>query len=95
VEEVCYCTNLKKGDETDCSNYRGISLLSTSYKMLSNVLPSRLTPCVDEITGDQQYAFRRNRSTTDQIYFSSLDTGEKMKVQCDSTSAIHRPEESL
>jgi hypothetical protein len=26
----------KKGDETDWSNYRGISLLSTSYKMLSN-----------------------------------------------------------
>jgi hypothetical protein len=31
----------KKGDKTGCNNYRGISLLSTSYKMLSNILLSR------------------------------------------------------
>jgi len=34
----------KKGDKTDCSYYRGISLLSTSYKTLSNILLSRLIP---------------------------------------------------
>jgi hypothetical protein len=28
----------KKGDETDCSNYNGLSLLPTSYKILSNIL---------------------------------------------------------
>jgi hypothetical protein len=27
-----------KGDTNDCSNYRGISLLSTSYEILSNIL---------------------------------------------------------
>jgi hypothetical protein len=44
-----------KGDETDCSNYREISLLPTTYKMLSNILLSRLTPYAEEITGDHQH----------------------------------------
>jgi hypothetical protein len=59
----------KKGDKTDCSNYRGISLLSTSYKILSNILLSRLIPYADEIIGDHQCGCRRNRSTTDQIFY--------------------------
>jgi hypothetical protein len=46
-------------DKTDCSNYRGISLLSTSYKILSNILLSRLIPYADEIIGDHQCGFRR------------------------------------
>jgi hypothetical protein len=37
----------KKGDETDCSNYCGISLLSTSNK----------SPYIDEIIGDNQCGF--------------------------------------
>jgi hypothetical protein len=57
----------KKRDKTDCSNYRGISLLSISYKILLNIL-ARLTPYANEIVGDHQCGFRRNRSTTDQIF---------------------------
>jgi hypothetical protein len=59
----------KKGDTTDCNNYRGISLLSTAYKILSNILLPRLTPYVNEIIGDHQCGFRRNRSTIDQIFY--------------------------
>jgi hypothetical protein len=33
------------------NNYCGISLLSTSYKILSNILLSRLSPYIDEIVG--------------------------------------------
>jgi hypothetical protein len=48
----------KKGDKIDCNNYRGISLLSTSYNILSNILLSRLVPNIDEIIGDHQCAFQ-------------------------------------
>jgi hypothetical protein len=58
----------KKGDKTDCNNYHGISLLSTSYKILSTILPSGLSPCIDEIIGDHQCGFQCNRSTADQIF---------------------------
>jgi hypothetical protein len=47
----------KKNDKTDCSNYRGISLLSNSYKILSDILLSRLIPYVDTIIGDHQCGF--------------------------------------
>jgi hypothetical protein len=58
----------KKGDKTDCSNYRGISLLSTTYKILSNILLSRLTPYAEEIVVDHQCGFQHNWSTTDHIF---------------------------
>ena len=58
----------KRSDKTDCSNYRGISLLPTIYKILSNILLSRLTPYAGEIIGDRHCGFRRIRSTTDHVF---------------------------
>ena len=41
----------------NCSNDRGILLLSATYKVLSNILVSRLNPYVEEIIGDHQGGF--------------------------------------
>jgi hypothetical protein len=48
----------KKGDKTDCSNFRDLLLFPTMHKILSNILLSRLTPYAEEITGDQQCGFQ-------------------------------------
>jgi hypothetical protein len=56
----------KKGDKTDCNNYRGISLLFIQNCI--NILPSSLSIHVDEIIGDHRCGYRRNRSTIYQIY---------------------------
>jgi hypothetical protein len=59
----------EQGDKTDCNNYRGISLLSTAYKILYNTLLAKLTSYVSEIIWDFQCGFHCNRSTTDQIFY--------------------------
>jgi hypothetical protein len=58
----------KMGDKTDCNNYHVISLISTSYKIILNILLTRLSPYINKIIGDHQCGFQRNRSTTDQIF---------------------------
>jgi hypothetical protein len=58
----------KRSDKSDCNNYHGISVLSTSYRILSNTLLSKLSAYIDEIIVNYQCGFRRNRPTTDQIF---------------------------
>jgi hypothetical protein len=73
----------KKDDKTDCSNYRGISLFSTLYKILSNILLSALSPYVDEAIEVHQRGFQPNRSTTDRFLcfvLHSSDAEEEMGV---------------
>jgi len=45
----------KKGNKTDCSNYRGISLLPTTYKILTNILLSKLIPYAEELLWINMY----------------------------------------
>jgi hypothetical protein len=81
----------EKGDKTDCSNYNGISLLPTTCKILSNILLSKLTPFAEAIIGDHQCGCRRNRSTTDHIFYNRQTLGgkkgNKMKLFIDFKKA--------
>ena len=96
-KESIIVTIYRKGDKTDFITYRGISILPTTYKILSNILLSKLTPYVEEMTRDHECGFRRNKSSTDRIFcirkylrkngnkikqcITSLQTSRKLKVQ--------------
>ena len=51
------CPIYKKGEKYECSNYRGISLLNTAYKILATVMNIRLTTYAEDILSQEQNNF--------------------------------------
>ena len=58
----------KKGDLSDCSNWRGITLLPVARKVLSNLIYNRLREAVDSNMREEQAGFRQDRGCSDQIF---------------------------
>ena len=58
----------KKGDVKVCGNYRGISLLCISYKVLENIILQRHRSTIDSVLTESQAGFRKARGCIDQIY---------------------------
>ncbi|KAJ2946424.1 hypothetical protein O0L34_g12464 [Tuta absoluta] len=57
----------KKGDPSDVSNYRPISLMSSLYKLFSQCILARIGPKIDSKQPTEQAGFRPGYSTTDHI----------------------------
>ena len=58
----------KKGDLSQCGNWRGITLSPIALKIFSIILLNRLEPVVDSILRDEQAGFRKGRGCNDQIF---------------------------
>ena len=58
----------KKGDKAECTNYRGITLLSLPGKIYAKMLESRVRAIVEPRIADEQCGFRPGRSTADQVF---------------------------
>ena len=58
----------KKGDRSDCGNYRGISLLSVVGKVLANILLQRLHFVLTDVYPDSQHGYWSARGTIDGIF---------------------------
>ena len=70
----------KKGDLSSCANYRTISLINHTGKVLLVVLLNRLKSHLDPYLSEEQAGFRKDRSTIHQILTLRL-IAEKAKRQ--------------
>jgi sorting nexin-29 len=77
------CPIHKKGNLLECANYRGISLLNTTYKALSNIIYAHLLPFTEAEIGSYQYGFRPGKSTTDALFIlrQILEKVQERKVE--------------
>ena len=62
------CTLYKKGDRAECSNYRGISLLSVPGKVFGHILLNRLRTATEKKLRENQGGFRSGRGCVDMIF---------------------------
>ena len=58
----------KKGDNRNCTNYRGITLLSTALKIYERILERRLRTLIEHTLTETQSGFRRDRSVHDHVF---------------------------
>ena len=57
-----------KRKRTDCSNYRGISLLSAPGKVFAAVILNICKEALDKVLREEQCGFRESRDCTDQLF---------------------------
>ena len=57
----------KKGNDTECSNYHTIALISHASKVMFKILQARLLQYVNRELPDTQARFRKGRGTRNQI----------------------------
>ena len=56
-----------KGERTECSNYRGLSLLSMFGKIYARILVDRVCKVTESLTDDECGSFRAGKGCANQI----------------------------
>jgi hypothetical protein len=78
----------KKGDITKCENYRGISLIDITAKLLTAILLNRFVAVRDARTRTNQGGFRRGRGCVDQIFTLRRILEHRHKFQQPTTTCF-------
>jgi hypothetical protein len=55
--------SLKKRKSTKCEEYRTLSILTQTFKILTNIILGRIGKKIDEILAEDQLDFRKNNGT--------------------------------
>jgi hypothetical protein len=58
----------KKRTKSKCENYRGITLLPTTYKLFANIIKNKLNKHMEDEIVEEQCGFRKGCSCTDTIF---------------------------
>ena len=58
----------RKGDQTDCNNHRGVSLLRIAGKILVRVIINRINTRAKNMNPESQCGFRKNGGAVDMIF---------------------------
>ena len=58
----------KKGKRDNCSNYRGISLLNSGYKIYTKIITQRFKTITEALLLEEQNGFRIGRSCIDNVF---------------------------
>ena len=67
TQSIIICL-FKKGDRSRCENYRTISLINHSSKILLNTICQQLKPHLCRFLSQEQARFQEHRSTVEQIF---------------------------
>jgi len=76
----------KKTKATKCSDYRTISLIAHTAKIITKILRGRIEKKIEDVLGEEQFGFRRGKGTRNAIGMIritaewTLETDEEMCV---------------
>ena len=71
----------KKGDLTNCNNWRGITLLSVPSKVFCKTIIKRILTAVNKLLRKEQAGYRKRRRCTDHVFTVLNITGQCSECQ--------------
>jgi len=71
---------LKKTKATKCSDYRTISLIAHTAKIIAKILRGRIEKKIEGVLGEEQFGFRRGKGTRDAIGMMRIITERTLEL---------------